>query len=60
MDCQLLLCAGPDTNQNAATSASQVSIFGLRFALDKGARRQSGIGLAVDIGGNGRRCWTTI
>ncbi|HKU55342.1 MAG TPA: surface lipoprotein assembly modifier [Rhizomicrobium sp.] len=41
----------PDTNQNAATSASQVSIFGLPFALDKGARKQSGIGLAGDIGG---------
>ena len=41
----------PDTNQNAATSASQVSIFGLPFALDKGARKQSGIGLAGNIGG---------
>jgi tetratricopeptide (TPR) repeat protein len=41
----------PDTNQNAATSASQVNIFGLPFALDKGARKQSGIGLAGDIGG---------
>ncbi len=41
----------PDTNQNAATSASQVSIFGLPFALDKGARKQSGIGLSGDIGG---------
>jgi len=41
----------PDTNQNAATSASQVSLFGLPFALDKGARKQSGIGLAGNIGG---------
>lgn len=41
----------PDTNQNAATSASQVNLFGLPFALDKNARRQSGIGLAGDIGG---------
>jgi tetratricopeptide (TPR) repeat protein len=41
----------PDTNQNAATSASQVNIFGLPFALDKSARKQSGIGLAGDIGG---------
>ena len=41
----------PDTNQNAATSASQVSIFGLPFALDNDARKQSGIGLAGDIGG---------
>jgi len=41
----------PDTNQNAATSASQVTIFGLPFALDKTARRQSGIGVASSIGG---------
>jgi len=41
----------PDTNQNAATSASQVNIFGLPFALDKTARKQSGIGLAGNIGG---------
>lgn len=41
----------PDTNQNAATSASQVNIFGLPFALDKSARRQSGVGLNGDIGG---------
>jgi outer membrane protein len=45
------LALAPDTNQNAATSASQVSVFGLPFALDKGARKQSGIGLAGDIGG---------
>ena len=40
----------PDTNQNAATSAAQVNIFGLPFALDKSARKQSGVGLAGDIG----------
>ncbi len=45
------LALAPDTNQNAATSASQVNIFGLPFALDKGARKQSGIGVAGDIGG---------
>jgi tetratricopeptide (TPR) repeat protein len=45
------LALAPDTNQNAATSASQVSLFGLPFALDKGARKQSGIGVAGDIGG---------
>lgn len=50
----------PDTNQNAATSASQVNIFGLPFALGQGARKTSGIGLAGDIGGNGHRCWATI
>jgi tetratricopeptide (TPR) repeat protein len=41
----------PDTNQNAATSAAQVNIFGLPFALDKTARKQSGIGVAGNIGG---------
>jgi tetratricopeptide (TPR) repeat protein len=41
----------PDTNQNAATSVAQVNIFGLPFALDKSARKQSGIGVAGDIGG---------
>jgi outer membrane protein len=41
----------PDTNQNAATSANQVNIFGLPFALDNGARKQSGIGVAGYVGG---------
>jgi len=45
------LSLAPDTNQNAATSAAQVSIFGLPFALDKSARKQSGVGVAGDIGG---------
>ena len=45
------LALAPDTNQNAATSATQVNIFGLPFALDKSARKQSGIGAAGDIGG---------
>jgi tetratricopeptide (TPR) repeat protein len=50
------LALAPDTNQNAATSASQVSIFGLPFALSKTARKQSGIGVAGDIGGE----WSPI
>jgi tetratricopeptide (TPR) repeat protein len=41
----------PDTNQNAATSANQVSLFGLPFALDNGARKQSGVGVAGNMGG---------
>ena len=45
------LALAPDSNQNAATSATQVNIFGLPFALDKSARRQSGVGVAGDIGG---------
>ena len=50
------LALAPDTNQNAATSASQVSIFGLPFVLDKAARKQSGIGVAGAIGGE----WSPI
>jgi tetratricopeptide (TPR) repeat protein len=45
------LALAPDTNQNAATAASQISIFGLPFALDPNARRHSGVGIAGDIGG---------
>ena len=41
----------PDTNQNAATSASQVQIFGLPFTLDPNARSQSGVGLAGSASG---------
>lgn len=41
----------PDTNQNAATSASQVQIFGLPFTLDPNARSQSGVGLAGSADG---------
>src|SRR5579862_9598909 len=45
------LALAPDTNQNAATAASQISIFGLPFALDPNARRHSGVGVAGDING---------
>lgn len=41
----------PDSNENAATSANQVNIFGLPFALDKDAREQSGVGVAGYVGG---------
>lgn len=41
----------PDTNQNAATSASQIQIFGLPLALDPSARSQSGVGLAGSASG---------
>jgi tetratricopeptide (TPR) repeat protein len=50
------LALAPDTNQNAATSASQVSIFGLPFVLGNAARKQSGVGVAGDIGGE----WSPI
>jgi Tfp pilus assembly protein PilF len=45
------LAIAPDTNENAATDTSQILVYGLPFALDPGARRQSGVGLAADIGG---------
>ncbi|MGH6828380.1 MAG: surface lipoprotein assembly modifier [Rhizomicrobium sp.] len=45
------LALAPDTNENAGPSASQVTIFGLPFTLNPGARRQSGIGAAGDING---------
>lgn len=41
----------PDTNQNAATAASQVTLFGLPFALDPNARQQSGVGVTGDLAG---------
>ena len=44
------IALAPDTNENAATSLSQVNIYGLPFDLDAGARRHSGVGLAGDIG----------
>lgn len=37
----------PDSNINAATDNSEVTLFGLPFQLTRNARRQSGIGLAV-------------
>ncbi|MBS0280103.1 MAG: DUF560 domain-containing protein [Proteobacteria bacterium] len=40
----------PDTNQNAATAASQIQILGLPFTLDPNARAQSGVGLAGAAG----------
>ncbi|MBN9553233.1 MAG: DUF560 domain-containing protein [Alphaproteobacteria bacterium] len=46
----------PDTNQNAATSASQVQIFGLPFTLDPNARSQSGVGLAGSADGE----WSSL
>jgi tetratricopeptide (TPR) repeat protein len=39
----------PDTNQNAATSLTQVNIYGLPFALNANARRHSGIGVTGDV-----------
>lgn len=45
------IALAPDTNENAATSLSQIDIYGLPFALDNSARHKSGIGVAGDVGG---------
>ena len=41
----------PDTNENAGPAVNQVTIFGLPFALDPNARKQSGVGVAGDVNG---------
>lgn len=41
----------PDTNENAGPTVSQVTIFGLPFALNPSARKQSGVGVAGDVNG---------
>lgn len=43
----LSLAIAPDTNLNAATSASEITLSGLPFELSEDARKHSGIGLAV-------------
>ena len=54
------LALAPDTNQNAATSANQVNIFGLPFALDKARASKAASAWPATSAGNGRRCWTTM
>ena len=51
MDLQFLPGLAPDTNENAATGVCRSTIYGLPFTLDPTARKQSGVGLAGDIGG---------
>lgn len=41
----------PDTNENAGPTVNEVTIFGLPFALNPSARKQSGVGLAGDVNG---------
>jgi tetratricopeptide (TPR) repeat protein len=43
------LALAPDTNQNAATAADHIDIYGAPFLLGAGARRQSGLGLAGNV-----------
>ena len=47
----LSLAAAPDTNLNAGPSQQTVAIFGLPFQLSDQARRQSGVGVTLDTGG---------
>lgn len=37
----------PDSNLNAAPSMDTISLYGIPFELDEGARRKSGVGLAL-------------
>lgn len=41
----------PDSNLNAGSSAREVSLFGLPFDLSEDARQRSGVGLALEAGG---------
>ena len=41
----------PDSNENAGPTTDEVTIFGLPFALNPNARKQSGLGLAGDVNG---------
>ncbi len=47
----LSLALAPDTDVNAGPAISQIDIFGLPFQLSDQARKQSGVGAAVDFGG---------
>jgi tetratricopeptide (TPR) repeat protein len=45
------IALAPDSNLNTGSSAREVSLFGLPFDLSEEARQRSGIGLAIDAGG---------
>jgi hypothetical protein len=45
------LAVAQDTNANGATSVHQVDLYGLPFTLSDDARRKSGAGVAIDLGG---------
>lgn len=47
----LSFAIAPDSNINAAPSIRQIDLFGLPFLLSDDARRASGLGLALDAGG---------
>lgn len=45
------IAVAPDTNLNTGSSAREVSLFGLPFDLSEDARHRSGVGLALEAGG---------
>jgi tetratricopeptide (TPR) repeat protein len=45
------IAVAPDTNLNTGSSAREVSLFGLPFDLSDDARKRSGVGIAVEAGG---------
>jgi tetratricopeptide (TPR) repeat protein len=45
------IAVAPDTNLNAGPDITQLQIFGLPFQLSNQTRRQSGVGAAMDLGG---------
>jgi len=48
----LSVAVAPDTNLNAGPTISQIDIFGLPFNLSDQTRQHSGVGAAVDMGGD--------
>lgn len=51
-DADLSVALTPDSNINAATTASSVDLFGLPFQLDPSARRKSGVGVSATVSGS--------
>ncbi len=47
----LSIAAEPDSNINAGPSVATVGLYGLPFQLSQDARRQSGVGVQLDTGG---------
>ena len=45
------LAVAPDSNLNTGSSAREVTLFGLPFDLSDDARKRSGVGVAMDAGG---------
>lgn len=45
------LSIAPDTNLNTGSSAREVTLFGLPFDLSEAARQRSGVGVAMEAGG---------